>query len=320
MQAMARTRVFVVFVLLRVSVGAANLLGGIPNIIWVTGPWDDHSEEAAHMRGNLRVKRFLRTKLQAKLAAQSFAARRFASVAPPNASFRYLDNDDMDRSAQEISHRLAQAAVAQDVYAAFNLLRPAAFRADLWRYMVLWDSGGVYLDMNLRLTTPLSAWIDFERDDLVLVHDHCGSAYWNAMMASAPRSRPLELVIQEVVRRIEKRSYGKNPLDVTGPLVLYSETHAEHPKVEFEWDGKRVLDVATHRTQIASKDSELHYSGNQLTHYDSLWHGHAAFCDEAGPPGMCRQSYPEHLWDPDLQVAAWKIAAKAPSMLSSGRD
>eukprot|EP00450_Noctiluca_scintillans_P006836 CAMPEP_0194506418 /NCGR_PEP_ID=MMETSP0253-20130528/34918_1 /TAXON_ID=2966 /ORGANISM="Noctiluca scintillans" /LENGTH=314 /DNA_ID=CAMNT_0039349161 /DNA_START=1 /DNA_END=945 /DNA_ORIENTATION=+ len=298
------------FAQLRVSVGAANLLGGIPNIIWVTGPWDDHSREAAQMRGNLRLSTFLRTKLETKLTAQSFAVRRFASVAPPDASFRYLDNEDMDRSAQEISHRLAQAGVVPDAYAAFSLLRPAAFRADLWRYMVLWDSGGVYLDMNLELSTPLSAWIDFEKDDLVLVKDHCGSAYWNAMMASAPRRRPLELVIQEVVRRIEKRSYGRNPLDVTGPVVLYSATHAEHPKVEYEWDGERVLDLATHLTQIASKDSELHHRDSQLTHYDSLWRGSAAFCDEAGPPGMCRQSYPVHLWHPNLQIAASELQQK----------
>lgn len=46
-------------------------------------------------------------------------------------------------------------------YEAFKMLRPRAFRADLWRLLILWEQGGVYTDNKLVFSDKLE-WIDWE--------------------------------------------------------------------------------------------------------------------------------------------------------------
>ena len=55
-----------------------------------------------------------------------------------------------------------------DVVAAYDRLIPGAFRADLWRYCVLWVYGGVYLDIKYECVG------DFRLDDLVAGGCWCG--------------------------------------------------------------------------------------------------------------------------------------------------
>jgi mannosyltransferase OCH1-like enzyme len=34
-------------------------------------------------------------------------------------------------------------------YEAFKMLRPRAYRSDLWRWMILWKYGGIYIDLKI---------------------------------------------------------------------------------------------------------------------------------------------------------------------------
>ena len=155
------------------------------------------------MRSNLRpgLSKAAVSLLQQWSVARDVVSARFAQHLPSDADIRYLTDSDMDHSAKKISQRLAEAGVVRDAYAAYNNLRPPAYRADLWRYMALWDEGGVYLDMNIRLLAPLATWVNFKNDTLVMVEDRPKGCYWTAMMAAAPRQRPLEELIREVVTR-----------------------------------------------------------------------------------------------------------------------
>mmetsp|Transcript_15467 Transcript_15467/g.42291 ORF Transcript_15467/g.42291 Transcript_15467/m.42291 type:complete len:301 (-) Transcript_15467:323-1225(-) len=255
--------------------------GRTPPIIWVTGVWSAGSVESKRMRGNMQA-----SLLQSGWG-QQIASERFGPFAPPDAEIRYLDNRQMARSVKAISERLSKAGVVTDAFQAFTNLRPGAYRADLWRYMVLWDEGGVYLDMNIRLLQPLSSWINFDSDDLVLIKDLGYQSYWNAMMAASPRDVRVELLIKEVVRRIKDHEYGKSTLDITGPQVLYQITSSRHPVVQYQFTGEEVVSMKG-PTRIARKDQALHLNVNHpRTYYASLWDNHEVYCDEPGPPGLC---------------------------------
>jgi len=54
----------------------------------------------------------------------------------------------MDESVFQISKKLEMIGF-NGTYEAFKMLRPRAFRADLWRLLILWDQGGVYIDNKL---------------------------------------------------------------------------------------------------------------------------------------------------------------------------
>ena len=59
----------------------------------------------------------------------------------------YLYNDDDCRA-------FIRDAFPPDVVAAYDLLIPTAFKADLWRYCVLYKFGGVYLDIKYKWGCP----------------------------------------------------------------------------------------------------------------------------------------------------------------------
>jgi len=52
------------------------------------------------------------------------------------------------------------------------MLRAKAFRADLWRWMILWHNGGIYMDAKMAFTTPADSWIDFENEEFIIGLDY----------------------------------------------------------------------------------------------------------------------------------------------------
>jgi len=259
---------------------------GIPLTVFVTGKWDPLSRQAAEAFTNLQQSSLL----QLSSLTEDLQRVHSATIRPflPNGTtMLYFTDYEMERSVCEISLRLSDAGVVDDAYDAFMSLRPMAFRADLWRYMILWDQGGVYLDVNLKLRAPLTDWINFTSDDLVLVEDRKSRKYWNAMMAASPRDNRLEKVIHSVVRKIKQNYYGPDCLSITGPAALWQALLGQRkPRVEYKWTGVSVVDMKTRRRQIASKDSHLHellsgFGHKESQHYSVFWRRHEVYCKEA---------------------------------------
>lgn len=44
------------------------------------------------------------------------------------------------------------------------MVRPQAYKSDMWRMLMLWKHGGVYLDAKLGLNAPMEKWISFDND------------------------------------------------------------------------------------------------------------------------------------------------------------
>lgn len=85
--------------------------------------------------------------------------------------FRFYDDAAMEASTQQISEELSRAENMTGVYDAFAMLRPMAFRADLWRYLILWQHGGIYMDDKLMMTSQSTAWLDRFNEEMVTVRD-----------------------------------------------------------------------------------------------------------------------------------------------------
>lgn len=133
----------------------------------------------------------------------------------PSYSYRFFtDKECQQMITQHLGDRVG---------AAYHKLIPGAFRADLWRYCVLYLFGGVYMDIPMRCVTPL-------RDvfqpgvDLVVVKDSPSQPYYlyNAFMAALPGHPVLKRAIEMCVEHIENKWYGslEESICVTGPGVL----------------------------------------------------------------------------------------------------
>jgi hypothetical protein len=257
----------------------------------VTGEWSENSTEVNRtIQHNYNYGHVFRSEDALRWQVEN----KFAKWAPVGSYIRYFTNDDMDESVRNISKVLDSKGVKGVDKAYFNL-RPGAFRADVWRLLILWAEGGVYIDANVNLKCAITNnWIEFTRDELVVIEDQgVNGGYWNAMMAAAPHNRYIEHAIKDIVTHIQKHYYGENPLSVTGPLALGSSFRKQPHFPQgvrsgaFFKDGKAKTKSGS---LLATKDENLHPAFNKSKHYDPMWRNHQVYCDQAGPKpdlGMC---------------------------------
>jgi len=102
----------------------------------------------------------------------------------------------------------------------YLVLKPGAFRADLWRLLVLYKYGGIYNDIGHQYLKRIDDMIDTEKDEFVGIVDAQPTfAIHNAMFAVYPEHPIMKAMIDTVINNISNKYYGSNPLEVTGPFA-----------------------------------------------------------------------------------------------------
>jgi len=167
----------------------------------------------------------------------------------PGFEMHVFNNSAMAKSVKLIDQILATSEFGlHGAWDAWCALRPWAYRADLWRYMILWSEGGVYLDSKIRLLSPLSNWATLlpGKEYLAICHDNhmrwqskkrgrVPTLYTGAL--AAPKGSPVLLeAIRLLIKNVQNRTYSivgeedsftgqDGTLAVTGPdLVGYASS------------------------------------------------------------------------------------------------
>ena len=120
-----------------------------------------------------------------------------------------------DRDRREYIKKYFDASVL----IAYDKLIPGAYRADLWRYCVIYNEGGIYADIKLGPLVPLSSIIN-DNTELVVVNDDQVGALYNAFFAAIPKHKTLYDAIMLAVKRVLNDEYGNHCVYPTGPAVL----------------------------------------------------------------------------------------------------
>lgn len=105
-----------------------------------------------------------------------------------------------------------------NVLNAYDTLIPGAYKADLWRYCILYKNGGIYLDIKYKPYNGFKFINLTEKEHWVLDADKNG--IYNALMVCKPHNPILLQAINRVVENVRNRYYGTNCLQPTGPLML----------------------------------------------------------------------------------------------------
>jgi len=129
-----------------------------------------------------------------------------------NPEFQYCLSNDAECRAFIVANYEA------DVVSAFDALIPGAYKADLWRYCVLYKQGGIYLDIKYQPMNGFRLITLTEKEHLVLDRDKTG--IYNALMVCRPGNALLLRAIHQIVKNVETRFYGNSGLDPTGPGLL----------------------------------------------------------------------------------------------------
>jgi mannosyltransferase OCH1-like enzyme len=129
-----------------------------------------------------------------------------------NPAFSYYLYDDTD------CYNFIKDNFEPAVLYAFNSLIPGAYKADLWRYCILYKLGGIYLDIKYRPVNGFKFINLCEKEHWVLDID--GNGIYNALMVCRPKNPILLKAIYQIVKNVRTKYYGESCLHPTGPLLL----------------------------------------------------------------------------------------------------
>lgn len=119
---------------------------------------------------------------------------------------------------------------AEEVVNAYYRLIPASYKADLWRYCVMYVHGGVYLDVKYECVPPFT----FHQllDDNHFVRDLPPYKHtYTAFFVCKPGDPRLLSCIHKIVDHVKQQYYGKTSLDPTGPGLLARYVRFNGPDV-----------------------------------------------------------------------------------------
>ena len=143
-----------------------------------------------------------------------------ASVQQSFSSYRYM------RHNGESLRAFIEQHFDRDVLAAYDKLRPYAYKADLGRYCLLYQHGGWYADISILMRQPVGPvgqGVDlvyfFDLGDGVVPGRSLFDVS-NSLLYARPRQAVLERAINSVVRHCREEYYGTSIYCPTGPAVL----------------------------------------------------------------------------------------------------
>lgn len=179
---------------------------------------------------------------------------------------------------------------------AYQVLIPGAYRADFWRYCILWKFGGVYSDAKTTLFRPLDEILRPD-DELVLVRDLPRNCILNGFIACKAGHPLLRIILDMTLERIEQRSFGEDPLDITGPHLFArafckwkglpeEQTNLElgtTPTMQFlarSACGKYIVNEEGERLMQKEYDTYYKTDVDVRMHYPQLWALRAVYYDK----------------------------------------
>lgn len=165
----------------------------------------------------------------------------------------------------------------KEVFDAFNSLIPGAYKADLWRYCILYKRGGIYLDIKYKPVNNFKFIAMTKKEHWVLDMD--GIGIYNALMICKAGNPILLGAINKIVENVQSKYYGSNPLEPTGPLLL-SNFFTQNQKSKFTLSHDFIFNF-DNRFIYFNKFAILrsytgyikdHAIGAKKIHYSNLWH------------------------------------------------
>ena len=109
----------------------------------------------------------------------------------------------------------------KDVLHAFDKLIPGAYKADLWRYCILYKKGGIYLDIKYQCENGFKLIQLTDKEYFVKDIPKLGRlGIYNAFMVCKPGNEIVLNCIHKIVENVKHKNYGSHPLEITGPLLM----------------------------------------------------------------------------------------------------
>ena len=184
-----------------------------------------------------------------------------------NPEFKYFLFDD------KMCRDFIEDNFSCDTVWAFDKLKPGAYKADLWRYCVLYIHGGIYLDIKFKCIngfklielTDKEYWVkDRKATDI--------NGIYQALLITFPKNEILWNCIQDIIRNCKNNTFSVNPLIISGPsLIGRYFNEVQYKRMNLLNNGDEIVHqnnpILTHYSQYRN---EQHKNQNEK-HYSILW-------------------------------------------------
>jgi hypothetical protein len=102
----------------------------------------------------------------------------------------------------------------------YDILIPYAFKADLWRYCILYTQGGIYLDVKYSCINNFNFSKLIDKEYFCKDLETSGSGIYNALIICKPYNEIILKCIYKMVEHASTNYYGTSSLETTGPLMM----------------------------------------------------------------------------------------------------
>ena len=166
-----------------------------------------------------------------------------------NPEFEYHLYDD------KMCRKFIKTHFDKDVVFAFDKLKPGAYKADLWRYCVLYIHGGIYLDIKMKCVngfrlihlTDKEYWVE---DRIV----DGSKGIWQGLISIKPNNNTLKLAIHKVVENVWNDCFS-GVLSITGPQLIAQFFDVINEKYKFNVNNNLSV-IKLNKSTVISSYSE----------------------------------------------------------------
>lgn len=143
-----------------------------------------------------------------------------------------------------------------DIQKAYESLNIGAAKADLWRYLILFKYGGVYLDIDSLIINNLKNLI-VDDNHAIISRERNPNKFVQWMLIYPPKHPILEICIKKCLWNIKKKS-SNNILELTGPIpyTLSVIQHFKDSKIYYKKDDEINLSCSQTSVKMYSYDYE----------------------------------------------------------------
>lgn len=129
-----------------------------------------------------------------------------------------------------------------DINKAFNKLTVMTAKVDFWRYLILYQKGGIYLDIDSTINTKIDTFLNTD-DDALITAETNPELFVQWALFFREKHPILERVIDNVVQNINEKKYQNDIVNTTGPGVFTNslqQIHKAKYSEALKWSGVNI--------------------------------------------------------------------------------
>ena len=173
-----------------------------------------------------------------------------------------------------------------------------AAKADLWRYLILYKNGGVYLDLDSCFNVPLNQIID--NNDKAIITRECRSGFFVQWCLFFNKSHPIlkeiiETVVDNILRCIKEKKIINSYIelyDTTGPSAITKVIESHYKILNFNKSAYDSSDDELAKKITVDRDDHIRFFGTDYNNLCSFKHQYGNFLSE---PYVQRKPWVEEL-------------------------